>query len=131
MLTNDVSGMCCISPDPVTFSDHTDLSLYSEFVPYAFQLCAQLLELHPVTELTPQYQALMAPLLHASLWNSRGNVPALVRLWKSIIQRGAGIVVANGHLPGLLGIFQKLVGSKLTDIYGFDLISTVYEFVPK
>lgn len=103
----------------------------SEFIPYAFQICSQLLELHPLTTLPPAYENLLAPLLHASLWESRGNVPALVRLWKALIARGANVVVERGHLPGLLGIFQKLVASKLTDVYGFDLIQTVYEFVPR
>ncbi|GHJ89066.1 hypothetical protein NliqN6_5468 [Naganishia liquefaciens] len=102
----------------------------SEFIPYAFQICSQLLELHPITNLPPAYENLLGPLLHASLWESRGNVPALVRLWKALILRGAEVITKNNQVQGLLGIFQKLVASKITDIYGFDLIGVMYEAIP-
>ena len=102
----------------------------SEFIPYAFQICSQLLELHPVTSLPPAYENLLGPLLHAALWESRGNVPALVRLWKALILRGAEVITKNNQVQGLLGIFQKLVASKNTDVYGFDLIGVMYEAVP-
>ncbi|KAI5449860.1 importin-alpha export receptor [Naganishia albida] len=102
----------------------------SEFIPYAFQICSQLLELHPVTTLPSAYENLLGPLLHAALWESRGNVPALVRLWKALILRGADVITKNNQVQGLLGIFQKLVASKNTDVYGFDLIGVMYEAVP-
>ncbi|WVN85455.1 uncharacterized protein L203_100601 [Cryptococcus depauperatus CBS 7841] len=102
----------------------------AEFIPYIFQILAQLLELHPATELPPAYQALTGPLLSAALWEQRGNIPALVRIWKALLLRGAPSIVAAGQVQGLLGIFQRLAGSKINDIYAFELVQALYEFVP-
>ncbi|KAJ9111753.1 hypothetical protein QFC22_006412 [Naganishia vaughanmartiniae] len=101
----------------------------SEFIPYAFQICSQLLELHPVNSLPAAYENLLTPLLNAALWESRGNVPALVRLWKSLILRGADVITKNNQVQGLLGIFQRLIASKNTDVYAFELIGVMYEAV--
>lgn len=54
----------------------------------------------------------------------------MVRLWKALILRGAEVITKNNQVQGLLGIFQKLVASKITDIYGFDLIGVMYEAIP-
>lgn len=94
------------------------------------QILSQLLELHPSNELAPDYQELLGSLLTASLWEQRGNIPALVRLWTALLTRGSSIVVSGGHLQGLLGIFQRLIGSKVNDIYAFELLQALYEFVP-
>ncbi|WWD17783.1 hypothetical protein CI109_102225 [Kwoniella shandongensis] len=102
----------------------------AEFIPYIFQILAQLLELHSPTELPPSYQALTGPLLSAALWEQRGNIPALVRIWKALLLRGAPSIVAAGQVQGLLGIFQRLVGSKINDVYAFELLQALYEFVP-
>ncbi|WWC86346.1 uncharacterized protein L201_001219 [Kwoniella dendrophila CBS 6074] len=102
----------------------------AEFIPYIFQILAQLLELHPPTSLPESYQALTGPLLNAQLWEQRGNIPALIRIWKACLQRGASTIVAAGQVQGLLGIFQRLVGSKINDVYAFELLQALYEFVP-
>ncbi|KAL1410407.1 importin-alpha export receptor [Vanrija albida] len=102
----------------------------TEFIPYIFQILAQLLELHSPTDLPSEYQQLLAPLLSASLWEQRGNVPALARIWKALLMRGASVVVSNNQLPGLLGIFQRLIASKNNDVYGFEILQALYEFVP-
>ncbi|WWC58466.1 uncharacterized protein I303_101008 [Kwoniella dejecticola CBS 10117] len=102
----------------------------AEFIPYIFQILAQLLDLHPTTSLPESYQALTGPLLTAQLWEQRGNIPALVRIWKACLQRGPSIIVAAGQVQGLLGIFQRLVNSKVNDIYAFELLQALYEFVP-
>ena len=101
-----------------------------EFIPYIFQILAQLLELHSPTELPSEYQALLGPLLSAALWEQRGNVPALARIWKALLMRGASIVATNGQVEGLLGIFQRLVSSKINDIYAYELLQALYEFQP-
>lgn len=103
----------------------------AEFIPYIFQILSQLLELHPTNEFPQEYQALLGPLLFAALWEQRGNVPALVRLWKALLMRGASTIVANGQLQGLLGVFQKLIQSKMNDIHGFDLVQALFEFIPR
>lgn len=102
----------------------------TEFIPYIFQILAQLLELHPTNSLPEEYQALLGPLLSAQLWEQRGNIPALVRLWKALLIRGPALVVQNGQVQGLLGIFQRLVGSKINDVYAFELLQAMYEFLP-
>lgn len=102
----------------------------TEFIPYIFQILAQLLELHAPNDLPNEYQALLGPLLSAQLWEQRGNVPALARLWKALLMRGASMIVANGQIEALLGIFQRLIGSKINDIYAFELVQAMYEFVP-
>lgn len=56
-----------------------------EFLPYVFQILAQLLELRPApapgtSNLTPGYESLFPPLLTATLWLRVGNVPALTQL---------------------------------------------------
>ncbi|KAK4688334.1 exportin-2 (importin alpha re-exporter), partial [Tremellales sp. Uapishka_1] len=101
-----------------------------EFIPYIFQILAQLLELHSPTDLPEAYQALLGPLLSAGLWEQRGNVPALVRIWKALLMRGASVIAANGQVQGLLGIFQRLVGSKVNDVFAFELLQALYEFAP-
>ena len=44
--------------------------------------------------------------------------------------RGASLIAANGQVQGLLGIFQRLVNSKINDIYAFELIQGLFEFLP-
>lgn len=101
-----------------------------EFIPYIFQILAQLLELHAPNDLPNEYQALLGPLLSAQLWEQRGNVPALVRLWKALLMRGAPLIVSNGQVAGLLGIFQRLIGSKINDVFAFELLQAMMEFIP-
>ncbi|KAN0103021.1 Cse1 domain containing protein [Hyaloscypha variabilis] len=97
-----------------------------EFMPYVFQLFAALLEARPYGPLSEYYKALVAPVLMPSLWESRGNVPALARLLSSIIPRSAADIVANNQVEPILGIFQKLMSGKTrTELYGFDVLEAV------
>ena len=102
----------------------------TEFIPYVFQLLAQMLELRPGATLPETYQQLTRPILTPSLWDSRGNVPPLVRLMQAFLQRGPEHFVSNGLLEPVLGVFQKLISSKANDNYGFDLIETLYRYIP-
>ncbi|KAL3448534.1 CAS/CSE protein [Aspergillus insuetus] len=101
-----------------------------EFVPYIFQLFAALLEANPSGTLPPLYQGLIAPILAPQVWESKGNIPALVRLLSSIISRGSQHILENNQLINTLGIFQKLLSSKTNESYGFDLLETVVESFP-
>ncbi|KAL4899646.1 hypothetical protein BDW74DRAFT_107879 [Aspergillus multicolor] len=102
----------------------------SEFVPYIFQLFAALLESNPSGTLPTYYQGLIAPILAPQVWESKGNIPALVRLLSSIIARGSQHIVENNQLVNTLGIFQKLLSSKTNEGYGFDLLEAVIENFP-
>lgn len=96
----------------------------SEFSPYVFQLLALILELSPsIDSLPPAFQHLARTLLVAQLWESRGNVPALARLLKAIIAKNAAIY--EDKLPALLGVFQKLISSRVNDDYGFDVLQAI------
>ena len=98
----------------------------AEFKPYVFQLFAALLEAHPSGALSEYYKALIAPILLADLWASRGNVPALSRLLCAIIPRGAEEISANNQLEAILGIFKNLITKKnKMESYGFDILESV------
>jgi exportin-2 (importin alpha re-exporter) len=101
-----------------------------EFKPYVFQLFAALLEAHPSGTLSEYYQALIAPILLAELWQSRGTVPALARLLCAIIPRGTDVIAANNQLEAILGIFKSLITRKnKLESYSFDILeSTISAF---
>lgn len=65
-----------------------------------------------------------------SLWESRGNSPALTRLLAALIARDPDTIVKEGYLEQILLIFQKLISSKINDIYGFDLLETLISSIP-
>ncbi|KAI9367589.1 CAS/CSE protein [Aspergillus egyptiacus] len=101
-----------------------------EFIPYIFQLFAALLEANASGTLPTYYQGLIAPILTPQVWESKGNIPALVRLLSSIVPRGSQHILANNQLINILGIFQKLLSSKTNESYGFDLLESVVENFP-
>lgn len=97
-----------------------------EFHPYVFQIFAQLLELRPEGEaLPPAYLAIFPPLLSPTFWERPGNVPPLARLVRACLARGAPQLAQQGHLPGVLGVFQKLVASRAHDHEGFAILQTL------
>ncbi|KAJ6028413.1 hypothetical protein N7540_003989 [Penicillium herquei] len=101
-----------------------------EFMPYVFQLFAALLEANPSADLPTYYQELIGPILMPVMWDSKGNIPALVRLLSSIIPRGAQYIIEHNQIEPVLGIFQKLVSTKANEGYGFDLLETVSATFP-
>ncbi|PQE30709.1 chromosome segregation protein [Rutstroemia sp. NJR-2017a WRK4] len=95
-------------------------------MPYVFQLFAALLEANPAASLSDYYRNLIAPILSPSLWESRGNVPALSRLLSSMIPKCAPELVANNQLEPILGIFQKLMSGKAkTELQSFDVLEAL------
>lgn len=102
----------------------------AEFSPYVFQILAQLLEYRADnTGLGDAYGMLLAPLLSPALWERRGNIPALTRLLQAYLMKGAGEIVSRGQLNGMLGVFQKLISSKASEISAFDLLGAITQFV--
>jgi exportin-2 (importin alpha re-exporter) len=86
----------------------------TEFVPYVFQILAQLLSARPLGYgLSDAYRALFPPLLSPALWERKGNVIALVDLFKAYLSRGMKEIIATGQLTGVLGVFQKLLSAKV------------------
>lgn len=60
-----------------------------------------------------------------TLWETRGNVPALTRLLAAIIPRASQSIVAENQLQPVLGIFQTLLSIKRTEQNAFDLLETI------
>jgi exportin-2 (importin alpha re-exporter) len=102
----------------------------AEFTPYVFQILAQLLEYRPVgAGLGPAYEVLFPPLLTAALWEKRGNVPALARLLQAYIRQAAPELVHQ--LNPILGIFQKLLTAKATEVNAFDILNSAIVHFPQ
>lgn len=98
-----------------------------EFVPYVFQILAFLLETLPPSEGLPiTYQQLVKPLLSPSVWEVKGNIPAVTRLLQAIIEQSPQTFNDAGAVTPVLGVFQKLIASKANDSYGIDLLQTIY-----
>ncbi|KAI9030863.1 Cse1-domain-containing protein [Phycomyces nitens] len=101
-----------------------------EFMPYVFQLLAQLLESHSGQDLPQLYIDWLTPLLNPSLWE-QGNIPALVRLLEAYLSRGVNTIISQNKLEPILGIFQqKLVNSRQNDHYGISLLTALTKYVP-
>eukprot|EP00457_Paulinella_chromatophora_P000950 gb/GEZN01000952.1/.p1 GENE.gb/GEZN01000952.1/~~gb/GEZN01000952.1/.p1 ORF type:complete len:1035 (+),score=156.51 gb/GEZN01000952.1/:38-3142(+) len=98
-----------------------------EFGPYVFQILAQMLEIRK--EMAKPYEMIFGPILSPTLWNNKGNIPPMVRLLSSYIKKGPSFVVPK--LTGVLGVFQKLNASSKQDVYGFELLKAVVEYVPR
>jgi exportin-2 (importin alpha re-exporter) len=87
----------------------------TEFVPYVFQILGQLLCSRAANGgYSDAYRGLFPPLLSPVLWERRGNVPALTDLFVAYISRGMSEIVTAGHITGVLGVFQKLLASKVS-----------------
>jgi exportin-2 (importin alpha re-exporter) len=101
-----------------------------EFTPYVYQLLALLLENNAAAPLPARYHDIRERLLKSASWESRGNVPALVRLLRIIMARDAAFIVENNKVQAVLGIFNYLVISKLTESHSFDLLESSFAIIP-
>lgn len=103
----------------------------SEFTPYVFQVLAQLLEYRSKGNgVGEAYTMLFQPLLTPVLWDSKANVPALTRLLQAYLEKGAEDIVAKNQLSPLLGVFQKLLSSRGTEVGAFELLGAITKYVP-
>ncbi|CAN1157150.1 CAS [Linum perenne] len=98
----------------------------TEFLPYAFQLLAQLVELNQ-PPISPIYMQIFMLLLSPESWNTSSNVPALVRLLQAFLQKAPHELNQEGRLSQVLGIFERLISSPSTEEQGFHLLNTVIE----
>lgn len=100
-----------------------------EFIPYVFQIMSLLLELHEASVPEP-YMVLFPCLLTPTLWERPGNIHPLVRLLQAYVERGSREILASDKLSGLLGVYQKLIASKMHDHEGFYLLTSIVENMP-
>ncbi|EOX95681.1 Cellular apoptosis susceptibility protein / importin-alpha re-exporter, putative isoform 1 [Theobroma cacao] len=98
----------------------------TEFLPYAFQLLAQLVELNR-PPISPSYMQIFVLLLSPDSWTRSSNVPALVRLLQAFLQKAPHELNQEGRLNQVLGIFNMLISSPSTDEQGFYVLNTVIE----
>ncbi|SJX63336.1 probable CSE1-Nuclear envelope protein that mediates the nuclear export of importin alpha [Sporisorium reilianum f. sp. reilianum] len=102
----------------------------AEFQPYVFQILSQMLELHTTQGLPEAYSSLLPPILTPACWENRGNVPALVRLVRAFLAKDAPRIVAQGQLAAMLGIYQKLISTRINESFALELLETLFEAVP-
>ncbi|KAK9897295.1 putative importin-alpha export receptor [Cystobasidium minutum MCA 4210] len=101
----------------------------AEFSPFVFQILSQLLELHS-DGLPEAYQALLQPILMAPLWMQRGNIPALTRLLRAVLEKGPNSIVQGNHLPAIRDITRYLLDSKANDAYGAEIVEALFQYIP-
>lgn len=123
--TSEALGQALYAPFTNVLSNSVD-----EFMPYVFQLLAALFEKEPTKPLPSQFAPLIAPVLTPTLWEQRGNVPALVRLLSAIVPRAVDDIVKAGQLENVLGIFQKLISTKTNEVSSFDLLEVCVSAFP-
>uniref|UniRef100_A0A672MEB4 Exportin-2 n=1 Tax=Sinocyclocheilus grahami TaxID=75366 RepID=A0A672MEB4_SINGR len=127
---------CKASPDTVDSFEEALFPVFTEilqndvqeFVPYVFQVMSLLLEIH-TSSIPSSYMALFPHLLQPALWERTGNIPPLVRLLQAYLEKGATTIASTAadKIPGLLGVFQKLIASKANDHQGFYLLNSIVE----
>jgi exportin-2 (importin alpha re-exporter) len=99
-------------------------------MPYVFQLLAAMIEFDPTGTIKLDFGPIIQPILLQTLWESRGNVPALTRLLSDIIIRTPDQLIAANQLEPILGIFQKLISQKSNESFAFDILEALVEAIP-
>ncbi|KAJ3146665.1 importin-alpha export receptor [Geranomyces variabilis] len=102
----------------------------AEFTPYSLQILAQMLDFHSGGQIPQYYQNMLHDLVMPPLWQANGNIPALIKLLQSYFSQSPMTFAEPKLLEPVLGVVHKLISSRATDHYGFDLLSTVFEYLP-
>lgn len=89
-----------------------------------------LLELHADQNVPEPYMALFPCLLSPVLFERQENIQSLNRLLQAFVSHGSHQIIAQDRTNGLLGVFQKLIASKLNDHEGFLLMQSIIEHFP-
>ena len=101
-----------------------------EYIPYVFQILAQMLDLH-TDEVPAEYRSLLPILLTPASWQQKGSIPGLVKLLKAFLSHDAKSMIAAGQLTQVLGVVQqRLIPSKINDGWGFELLQAVIQYAP-
>ncbi|KAJ7126549.1 CAS/CSE protein [Mycena crocata] len=100
-----------------------------QYIPYVFQLLAQMLSLHS-GDVPAQYRPLLPLLFTPASWQQKGSIPGLVKLLKAFLARDSIQMMASGQIANVLAVVQqRLIPSKLNDVWGFELLQGVVMFV--
>ncbi|EJF64481.1 importin alpha re-exporter, partial [Dichomitus squalens LYAD-421 SS1] len=101
-----------------------------QYIPYVFQILAQMLDLH-TGEVPAEYRSLLPFLLTPASWQQKGSIPGLVKLLEAFLSHDAKSMVAAGQLTQVLGVIQqRLIPSKINDGWGFELLEAVVQYTP-
>ncbi|VDM43721.1 unnamed protein product [Toxocara canis] len=107
-----------------------------DFIPYALQMTALLLDQAQAqkakmgTSLVDSYLPFFGFLMKEELWLRSANIPAALLVIESFMRSHSDYVLSN-HAPMLQAIFQRLIGSKALDQYGFQLANTLIHFTSR
>lgn len=89
-----------------------------------------MLELH-TTDVPVAYRELLGFLLTPASWQQKGSVPGLVKLLKAFLSRDAGHMISTGQFTAVLAVVQqRLIPSKINDVWGFQLLQSVVQNIP-
>lgn len=89
-----------------------------------------MLELH-TTGVPADYHSLLPFLCMPACWQQKGSIPALVKLLKTFFARDVNEMIAKNQIPSILAIVQqRLIPSKINDVWGFELLQAVVQYVP-
>jgi exportin-2 (importin alpha re-exporter) len=100
--------------------------------PYELQLMAMLLERSPLSVgLRNEYNELLPLFVTPQMWERKGNIPGLTRLLVQYLRLAPQLILANDNyfLKAILGVFQKLIASKVQDTHGFTLLEGVTTYL--
>ncbi|KIP01732.1 hypothetical protein PHLGIDRAFT_336871 [Phlebiopsis gigantea 11061_1 CR5-6] len=112
---------------PMTIILQQDIEQY---IPYVFQLLAQMLELH-TSDVPVAYRDILPILLTPANWQQKGSIPGLVKLLKAFLARDARQMIVTGQYTAVLAVIQqRLIPSKLNDGWGFELLQAVVQYIP-
>ena len=99
-------------------------------MPYVIQILAQMLELHD-SNIPNEYRTMLPILLQPASWQQRRSIPALVRLLRAFLKRDGAQLSSTGQFMNVLAVVQqKLLPSKLNDVFGFELLQAVFKYIP-
>lgn len=82
-------------------------------------------------ELPANYRSLLPFLLQPSSWAQKGSIPGLVRLLKAFLRRDGAQFASSGQHTSILAVIQqKLIPSKVNDVWGFELLQAIVRYIP-
>ncbi|THH15070.1 hypothetical protein EW146_g5342 [Bondarzewia mesenterica] len=95
-----------------------------QYIPYVFQILAQMLDQH--SGVPTDYRSLLPFLLTPAIWQQKGSIPGLVKLLQAFLARDSAQMVATEQFTSVLAVVQqRLIPSKLNDVWGFELLRAV------
>ncbi len=83
-----------------------------------------------MSPLPDKFKTLIPPVLTPTVWETRGNVPGCARFLSAIIPKAKEAIMAENQLEPILGIFQRLMSSKKTELNACDVLEAVVSTFP-